>query len=295
MIVNQAALTAVGRGFSTIFQKKIPTVKSTWQLVAMPAPSKGKSNFYPMLGGMPGMRKWVGDRVVKNLEAYDYELINDPWESTIEVDRDEIQDDLIGVYKPHVASLAQGAVIHRDQLVYKTFPMGFTRKCFDGQYFFDTDHPVGADFVSNTGGGTGEAWYLLDLNWDMKPFILQIRQEPKFEAQVDSSSDEVFMRKKFRYGVDDRKVAGFGLWQLAYGSRQPLTPVNYAAARAMLMTQKDNEGNELAVHPTHLVVHATLETAGRQLVEKEFLATGESNDWKGTAKLMVSPFLPSVL
>jgi phage major head subunit gpT-like protein len=36
---------------------------------------------------------------------------------------------------------------------------------------------------------------------------------------MDSSTDQnVFMKKQFLYGVDCRDNAGFGLWQMAYGS-----------------------------------------------------------------------------
>ena len=40
------------------------------------------------------------------------------------------------------------------------------RACYDGQNFFDTDHPVGEqgsqETVSNVQTGAGPAWYLLD-------------------------------------------------------------------------------------------------------------------------------------
>ncbi len=67
-------------------------------------------------------------------------------------------------------------------------------------------------------GIAADYWMLLDTSKPVKPMILQVRKEPEF-MRMDSSTDEAaFMRGEYRYGFDDRKNAGFGLWQLAYGS-----------------------------------------------------------------------------
>ncbi|MDW2865859.1 Mu-like prophage major head subunit gpT family protein, partial [Acinetobacter baumannii] len=39
-----------------------------------------------------------------------------------------------------------------------------------------------------------------------------------FVKQTDTSSDSVFMRKKFKFGSEARGAAGYGLWQMAVGS-----------------------------------------------------------------------------
>ncbi len=86
-------------------------------------------------------------------------------------------------------------------------------------------------------------------------------------------------------------TAGFGLWQLAYGSRQALTSANYAAARAAMMAFTADGGRKLGVTPTVLVVPPSLEEAGLNLLNTEFGAAGASNPWKATAKLIVTPYL----
>jgi phage major head subunit gpT-like protein len=81
---------------------------------------------------------------------------------------------------------------------------------------------------------------------------------------MDRPDDEhVFMRKKFRYGVDDRKNVGFGLWQLAYGSKQALDGTAYGNARAANMSFNKDEAVPLGIIPTHLV-WARPESAGRR-------------------------------
>ncbi|MDH3998904.1 MAG: Mu-like prophage major head subunit gpT family protein, partial [Desulfuromonadales bacterium] len=62
------------------------------------------------------------------------------------------------------------------------------------------------------------AWFLLDTTKPVKPFIYQCRTKPSFVHQTDAQSDEVFMRKKFKFGAEARAAGGYGFWQLAYGS-----------------------------------------------------------------------------
>jgi len=109
---------------------------------------------------------------------------------------------------------------------------------------------------------------------------------------MDRPDDEnVFMRKKYRYGVDDRKNVGYGLWQLAYGSKQTLDATNYSAARTAMMSLTNDEGVPLNIIPTHLIVGPSNESAGKRLVEAQFDATGASNIWYNSAKLVVVPWL----
>jgi phage major head subunit gpT-like protein len=58
------------------------------------------------------------------------------------------------------AEMGQAAVRHPEELVFSLLASGFTTACYDGQFFFDSDHPVtDADgnitMASNTGGGAG--------------------------------------------------------------------------------------------------------------------------------------------
>lgn len=291
MIVNQANLAGIYKSFSTIFNEAFAGAKPQWPTVAMEVFSTGRSVDYKWLGAFPQMREWLGDRVVKDLSAFHYELVNKSYESTVEVDRDDIADDQIGVYRPMIQGLAQAAAQHPDTLVFSLLKAGFASTCYDGQYFFDSDHPVGDASVSNTGGGAGTPWYLLDLSRPLKPIILQRRQPPEFVSQDRPEDDNAFTRKKYRYGVDDRKNVGFGLWQLAYGSKQDLTADNYASARSAMMGFANDEGAPLGVIPTHVVVPPTMEAAGRKLLKNERNDAGASNPWYNTAELVVVPWL----
>lgn len=291
MIIGQAVLSGIYKTFSTIFNQALEAAQSQVELVAMRVPSTGRSVDYKWLGNFPMMREWLGDRVIKDLSGFHYELANKPYESTIEVDRDDIEDDQIGVYTPMIQGLAQSAKVHPDILAFALLKLGFETKCYDGQYFFDTDHEVKGASVANSAGGSGTGWYLMDLSRPIKPLILQLRKAPQFVAMDKPDDQNVFMRKKFIYGVDDRKNVGFGLWQLAYGSRQTLDTTAYAAARAAMMSFTNDESTPLGIKPTHLVVPPTLESVGRAVLEAEKNANGSSNVWYHTAQLVVVPWL----
>lgn len=66
--------------------------------------------------------------------------------------------------------------------------------------------------------GHDTAWFLLCTSRPIKPTIWQQRKAPKFVSKTAETDDNVFMNKKFLYGVDSRGNAGFGFWQMAYGS-----------------------------------------------------------------------------
>jgi phage major head subunit gpT-like protein len=65
---------------------------------------------------------------------------------------------------------------------------------------------------------TDDAWFLLDVSKQVKPFILQRRKQPEFVALDNPDDSNVFHKKQFQYGWDDRKNAGYAFWQFAYGS-----------------------------------------------------------------------------
>lgn len=63
-----------------------------------------------------------------------------------------------------------------------------------------------------------EQWFLLCTKRPVKPFIFQNRRKPQIIAKDSPNDDNVFLKKEYIYGVDSRCNAGYGLWQLAFGS-----------------------------------------------------------------------------
>lgn len=296
MLINGTTLKSLGVGFSAAYQRGLGRAPSQRNLIATTVPSSTKENEYGWLGKFPKMREWLGDRVINQMSGTGYAIKNKPFEVTIEVDRDDIEDDNIGFYAPLFEEMGLSTETHPDELVWPLLKAGFTTNCYDGQYFFDTDHPVLDEngqivSVANTDGGAGTPWFLIDDTRALKPIIFQERKKPQFIAKDNPEDENVFMRKKFLYGVDARYNVGYGFWQYAWGSRQALNAANYATARAALSGMKGDYGRPLGIRPTLLVVPPALESAALKIVNNELGANGETNEWKGTAKVEVVPWL----
>lgn len=61
-------------------------------------------------------------------------------------------------------------------------------------------------------------WFLLCTNRFLKPFIYQLRKKIKFVSLTKDTDENVFLRDEYLYGADGRSNAGYGFWQMAYGS-----------------------------------------------------------------------------
>jgi phage major head subunit gpT-like protein len=299
MLVNQSTIAAIFVSLKTTFNNAFDAAPSQWQQTAMLVPSGSSQNDYAWLSLFPKMKKWIGDKVVKAFEAFKYTVVNDDWEATVEVDRNNIEDDTLGIYAPQAQMAGYSAKQLPDEIVSDLKNNAFTNKCYDGQYYYDTDHPVGEAKTSTSNKGTAAlsaasvalakasygaartaimsytddegrplglipnvlevppaleeigrmlltydkleddkpnpykgtatlvvnprltsttAWFLHCTQMPVKPFIYQERKAPVFVQQTDEQNDNVFMRKKFRFGAEARAAGGYGFWQMSYGS-----------------------------------------------------------------------------
>jgi len=291
MLVNQANLHGLAVAYSTAFNKGFDTAATNYQKIATVVPSATREQSYKWLGQMPGMREWIGERELQSLEAHDYSIKNLKFEASYGVARDEIEDDVYGIYSPYFSSMGDMAARHPDELVFNALKAGFKAKCYDGKAFFADNHESGDKKFSNKGkeklsaesymkartsmmsitgdkgkglnvvpnllvvspaneqaarmiltadqingttnilkgtaellvepslAGAGEhAWYLLCTTSFLKPLIYQVRKAIKFTSLTKDTDTNVFMQDKYIYGADGRSNAGYGFWQMAYGS-----------------------------------------------------------------------------
>jgi phage major head subunit gpT-like protein len=145
MQISPAALEAMYYGFDSRFNGAFERTPAWYDRIATQVPSTTKANRYHWMDLLPRMREWVGERVVQNLVARAFAIENKSYELTVEVDRDDIEDDNLGVYNGWVDTVAQQARKWPDDLLATLLQAGGATLCADGQYFFDTDHPVNAD------------------------------------------------------------------------------------------------------------------------------------------------------
>ena len=305
MLLNAKNLANAFTGFNTSFNKGFDGAASFYKDVAMVVPSVSRENTYAWLGQWPNFREWLGDRVLQNLTAHSYTLKNKKFENTVPISRDDFEDDQYGIFGPMFEEMGRLSKQHPDELVFSLLKNGFTEKCYDGQNFFDTDHPVknadGTDaVVSNYQAGAGAPWFMLDCSRGMKPMIFQERTPYAFSA-IDKENDEgVFMRDEYMYGIRARVNAGLGLWQLAYASKDDLDHANFSTVRAAMRGIKGDKGRPLGIKPTHLVVPPSLEEAARNILETDTRVyeagggsgvTNVSNPWRGSLTLIVTEWL----
>lgn len=142
MLVNRGAIESIFTGLKTIFNNTLKAQPGTWQATAMEVQSTGAGEDYAWLSRFPKMRKWVGEKFIKVLEAGKFYKKNEDWEVTIAVDRNDIEDDRLGIYNTQAMGAGESAAELRDIIVDDLKNGAFTNTCMDGQYFYDTDHPL---------------------------------------------------------------------------------------------------------------------------------------------------------
>lgn len=149
LIINKANLEAVFINLKTIFNKAFDSAPSFWQQTTMLVPSGSSQNNYNWLSRFPKMRRWIGEKFIKQFEAFKYAIVNEDWEATVAVDRNDIEDDTLGIYAPMAQEAGFSAKQLPDEIDAELKNGAFTALGYDGQYFYDTDHPVGGSSVSN--------------------------------------------------------------------------------------------------------------------------------------------------
>lgn len=144
MGVTQSALSSITTTYSVKFREGLTNIQTAmpWQRLADETTSNGRETTYPIRGRSYKMRQWVGERLIRELEIYGYTLKNAKFENTIGVFLDDLDDDQYGLYNTGMMQLGEGAGRLPFDEIITAIKQGTSQLCFDGQYFFDTDHPV---------------------------------------------------------------------------------------------------------------------------------------------------------
>lgn len=142
MIPNKTNIDLVFRALSAVFNNAYTSASPMWPAVAMMAQSSTSSQEYPWLSNFPKMRKWVGDRAVKQLVAHVYRLENEDYESTIAIDRNDFEDDRMDMHSTEAAGAGEAAGNWPDEIVFEAIDKSFERLCHDKRPFIDDAHPL---------------------------------------------------------------------------------------------------------------------------------------------------------
>lgn len=112
--------------------------------VSMMFNSDQESETYKWLGMAPAMREWVGGRNAKGFRENGLTIVNKHYEATLEVLVREARRDKTGQLMVRVMEMADRANAHWASLLSTLMVNGASTVCYDGQYFFDTDHAEGS-------------------------------------------------------------------------------------------------------------------------------------------------------
>ena len=126
MIINMESLARLYTGFTAVFNAAFQETQTWYERVAMTVPANTRIMDYKFLLDFPMVREWIGDRQISSLEPKAFQVETKDWEATIEVDRNDIEDDQLGFYNPIVAALAQEARKHPEKLIADLMLGGFS-------------------------------------------------------------------------------------------------------------------------------------------------------------------------
>lgn len=98
---------------------------------------------YAWLGMTPALREWIGGRHAKGFKENGITIENKHFESTLEVLVKHMRRDKSGQVMVRIRELARRANTHWASLLSTLIANGESAVCYDGQYFFDTDHSEG--------------------------------------------------------------------------------------------------------------------------------------------------------
>lgn len=299
MAITQAQLDALKTTLKAKFNSGLALTPDDWRKVAGYIKSDSKSNTYAWLSQFPAFREWVGSRLHKVLAEKAYNVVNKKFEATIDVQRTDIEDDLLGHYGSIAEGHGQAAKDLMNDLIFQAIPAGFTSPCYDDQYFFDTDHPVYANEdgtgavtnVSNMQAGAGAPWILLCTKRAPKPIYLQERVPVQFESQTTAASPIVFDQDAYSFGGRWRGNAAYGFWQCAFGSKADLTVGNFEAAYDAMMNVKGDGMRKLGIVADTMLVGVSNRVKAEAILEKQMINGGDSNPNYKRVNLIVTPWM----
>lgn len=105
--------------------------------------SDQESETYAWLGMVPGMREWIGGRQAKGFRDNGITVANKHYEATIDILLRHLRRDKTGQAMVRIRELAARTNSHWASLLSTLLLNGPSTVCYDGEYFFDTDHSEG--------------------------------------------------------------------------------------------------------------------------------------------------------
>lgn len=156
-VINGASLAATYVEYRAAFQGAFDAADPLiGPLVREETLGKNRSAKMYWGGQVPTMKPFVGDLQFDQLDVYNWEIAVAKYGAGLEVKREDIDDDNLGWVMPYIQGLGVEARQDPGRRLTALLEAGATTLCYDGQFFFDTDHQdAGGPVQSNKIGGAG--------------------------------------------------------------------------------------------------------------------------------------------
>lgn len=126
------------------------TGPSDWILrLAMKIDSDQASETVAWLGNAPALREFVDGRSPAELRENGFIITNKDYEGSIKVKPKDLRRDKVGQLRIRIGQLTKRATDHPAALLSTLILNAGSANCYDGQYFFDTDHSEGDSGVQS--------------------------------------------------------------------------------------------------------------------------------------------------
>ncbi len=120
------------------------TTGAAWiNLVSNLFNSDQASETYPFLGQSPSMREWLGGRQAEALSGNSLTIVNKHYEATLAIAIKDMRRDKTSQIQARIQEFVDQDMRHWGSLLTDFILAAPSTTCYDGQYFFDTDHSEG--------------------------------------------------------------------------------------------------------------------------------------------------------
>ncbi len=301
-VITSAVLGAINNGLNLAYNTQLYAAVDPTKPFTFDANSTGASEVYPSLGMLKGVREWIGAREVQSLSQTQFSIANKTFEETIAIKREDIEDDKYGMYSVVAGQMGQDAGQLPPLLKARLLLSGQTGIGPDGKPYFGNHSTFDANgratTVSNlavvTGNGAvqGAPWYLFDTSKILKPLIYQRRRDFQLTTRFNLADPSVFDNNEFTWGIDGRCNAGYGLWQLAFMSTQPLNVTNLIAARTAMAAIRRPNGTPMGIVPDTIVCGSTLFPLAQSLYRDQLIGSDPTTPTTLVANQVIGMFKP---
>lgn len=103
----------------------------------------GQSEDHAWLGSANSMREWIGKRLLNDPQAFDFAIKNRKFEASGKMPLDLLNNDKTMEAQAWLDDFLSSLPLKYEELIADLINASESAACFDGQFFFDTDHSYG--------------------------------------------------------------------------------------------------------------------------------------------------------